>query len=298
MLKRFAAVSVCALMAACGSSDSPKGNAAANTTFTYGSPGTGSDLSTNTAASTAISNQMQNMVATANSPSGTTASQFQSFSSISNSLLGETDYTGYSKIVPGSPSAARDLAFKIISKQKSASSQAIDPSCYTETDTSVTFNNCTDTTVTEEMTITYTINGSVSVTGTYTLAWNFTVGVVGTGAGDAAGVSIHATFATSGNITLTELTATTGTIVGSEIASLDITVTAQAETVRIAVDESLDIDVQYDSEACESFIVGGTLEAKRVWTAVPQGMENELKDYAVKVTWTACGEGEILIGTK
>jgi hypothetical protein len=286
MLKRSAAIFICALMAACGSSDGPKGNAAANTIFTYGTTST----PVSGQSSTAISGQIQNMVSTAGSPSGATASQFQSFSGITNSLLGSTEYTGYSKFTPDSPSAARDLAFNLISKQMNAPSQAINPACYTATATSVTFNNCTDTETFEEMTVTYTINGSVSVTGSYTLAWNFTIGMVGTGTGSAAGVSVTAAFSTSGNITLTELTQTTGTIVGSEIASLDITVSAQGQSARVAVDESLDLNVQYNT-SCNYFVVGGTLEAKRVWTAVPQGLENELRNVAVKVTWTGCGTG-------
>jgi hypothetical protein len=71
--------------------------------------------------------------------------------------------------------------------------------------------------------------------------------------------------------------------------------------------QALDLDVTYDQSctqpcgingvesSCPSPIIGGSLEAKRVWTQKPSG--TSVADHAAKLTWTGCNQATFQTST-
>lgn len=174
------------------------------------------------------------------------------------------------------------------------------PSCATATPTSITFASCTKTVDETDVdgTVSHTVatvNGSMSYTAaTNTAAWDLTLGATVTATGPSAGngsFSIHM----AGSIAVG-----TTAIVGHMGTELALSATISGRSVTVGVDESVDLDLTYaDAATCATRVTGGTLEAKRVWTARPTGVSTaQLPDAAAKVTWTGCGQATVQYGTR
>lgn len=174
-----------------------------------------------------------------------------------------------------------------------------DPSCAVTSATGVTLTGCTVTvhqvsgaTVIDSIA---TVNGWMTYTAaSHTLAWDVTVGESVTMSGDT-------TLTMNGSIHLAgSLTVTATTIVGHLGSGVTMTVSDGVQSMSAGVEEAVDIDVTYvDAVTCATRVVGGTLEATRVWTARPQGATAaDLPDVAALVTWTGCGTATIQYGTR
>ncbi len=282
----------CALaLAACGGSDKKTGNAAASTRFTYGA-----STSASPAQAAALEGSVAGSTAFAAAPSADGGLALSDMSLLTEALLGASGF-GIGAAGPAPAQAALTAAG---STRRALTATGFDnPACVQTSATGVTLSHCTLTVDEVSGTSTFhlvvTASGSVGyAAAARTLSWDLRVGetvtVSGTTSGSAAG-SVHM----AGSLTVTETT-----ITGHMTTEFAMTAAANGQSMAVGVDESVDIDVTYaDAAACATRVTGGTLEAKRVWTARPQGATaDDLPDAAARVTWTGCGTATIEYGTR
>jgi hypothetical protein len=296
-MNRHLIAGVCALaLAACGGSDNPTGNAAASASFTYGAP------SAATAAQTgALEASVAGSIAFATAPSSDTGLALSDPSTVTAALLGASgfgvDATVAAPAVPAAPVGA--LSAPGDGARALASATFDNPACATTTATGVTLAGCTltvdEVSGGDTLHVVVTASGSVSyAVASRTLTWDLHVGesviITGTTSGTAA-----ASFHLAGSLAVTDTT-----IVGSMASELLVSASVAGQTMRVGVDESVDVDVTYaDPVTCATRVVSGTVDAKRVWTARPQGATPaDLPDLAAKVTWTGCGTATVQVGTR
>ncbi len=281
----------CALtLAACGGSDGKTGNAAAAASFTYGSA---------TAASAsqagALAGPVTGAGAFSSAPGADQGLALTDIASLTEALLGASGYG------VGSAGAAPSLrAMSAAGAPRALTAAGFDnPACVATTATGVTLTACTVTV--DESSPSGTFHAVVSASGsvqyavaTRTLQWDLTVGETVTVTGTSAG-TITASLHLAGSLTVGETT-----LRGHMGSELTMTAAAGGQTMRAGVDERVDVDVTFaDAATCASRVTGGTLEARRVWTARPQGTTSaDLPDAAAKVTWTACGVATVQLGTR
>ncbi len=266
------AATLCAVVAACGNNSG--GNAAASRTFTYGSATTAS-------AEQLSALDVSRVVTQKTSPDASSAVGLVDVSGTTSALLGSS--VGY---LSGSSAQQQALAYGTsVAKREliTPSSGAFDnPACVTSTSTSVTLSGCTITINENSATAKVNADGNLKVSGD-TLTWDVTIKVSFT---ETSSITGSASYHDSGTLTVTSTT-----VKGSMLAELDITATANGQTQSFGVDESLNLDVTYDPN-CPTGVTGGTLEAKRVFTARPSSYTaTNLPDRGAKVTWTGCGTG-------
>jgi hypothetical protein len=100
----------------------------------------------------------------------------------------------------------------------------------------------------------------------------------------AAAVAFHE----SGALAVTDTT-----FKGDFLAEMNVTASAQGKSASVGLAEALEVDVTYaGTPPCVS---GGTVEARRVWTALPQGASGPAYANAgVEITWNgACGSATV-----
>jgi hypothetical protein len=287
MTKRMTmALASCLALAACGGDDA--GNAAVGKTFTYGTAQSASYSQTY-----AVTSQVGSVSALQGVPDTASAQGMASIDEITSSLLGSngvgaTSPAQQQALAAGARAASRQLVV-------GGASSFDNPSCVTTTATSVAMKGCTITNSA------YGETDNVQVDGTFTfdaakgtLAWDFTVN-------DNFSYSYSGGTVT-GNVHLHEsgtLTVTATTIQGQMLAELSASASSGSVSTSMAVSEAVLVDLTYaDAAVCSTRVTGGTLEAKRVWTDRGGQSSSQLTDKAAMVTWTGCGQANIVYSWK
>lgn len=289
-MRRSISLAACTLaLAACGGGkDAPPANQAASTQFTYAAASPAS-----TTQASALGTPVTDASAFAAAPSQDTALSVTDPSLITETLLGTTPY-GIAAAAPGIRPLTQGM--RPLSLGGTGAPGFSDPTCVKASATGITLTGCTmtvdstsgDTTVHAVV----TANGQVGYTAsTGTIAWDVTIGesLTITGAQTASG---SGSFHLSGSYVVTATT-----IVGHSASELAVSFSSGGQSMSVGVDESVDVNVTY-AGTCATRVTGGTVEAKRIWTARPQGFTaTQLPDRAAKVTWTGCGTADIQLGT-
>lgn len=289
MLRPLIAVTCLLALSACGGGKKPTGNLAAAAEFSYGTAApAGIDQTA------AVEGSVAGATAFAAAASAEGGLAIANVGLLTEALLGQGAYTlgvaarppAQAALVAGGPRRAL------------TASGFDNPACIETSATSVVLTRCTMTMdeVSPEGTfhLVVTASGTVAyAAATRTLSWNLVVGesmqVTGTQSGSASG-SVHM----AGSLAVTETT-----IVGDMATEIRLTASANGQSMSMGMDESVELDLTYaDAATCATRITGGTVEAKRVWTARPPGATAaDLPDAAAKVTWTGCGAATIQLGT-
>jgi hypothetical protein len=274
---RWSGLGLAMLLGACSSGGSQE-NAAASTSFQYG---------TTQAATAAQAGAMGATVASLDAfraaPGASAGLGATDAGSVSGALLTGSPIASFS---PGEVGATSAAAFDV-------------PACAVVTAGQVAFDHCRVTV--DETSGTSTTKGSVTVNGQValaadgqTLTWDLTYVVALTmGSSGVSSLSMSGNLHTAGKVVVTATTA-----VGSVGSEVSLTVSAGGRTATAGVDESLAFDVTR-SNGCATGVTGGTLEAKRVWTTRPSDTTAAtLPDEALKVEWTGCGAATVRAGTR
>lgn len=254
------AISLCAVLAACGGDDGGIGDGgggdATDRTFDYGDPTPASP-----AQAMVLQGELSTIASLSASPSAAGAITLASINGVTSSLLGSP---------LGGPTAGQARA---------ALSMGPGDDCIAVTATSITYDDCEFT----SGGITTTTDGEFRTDGDGRFRWDLTVTSESTfGTYRSSGV-----YHLSGTITLAD-----GSIRGEMGAELSATTQTGETSVSYAMSEVLIVDLDYQLDP--PCIVGGTLEARRVWTERPAGLPaSSAPDRAVLITWTGCGAATI-----
>ena len=276
-MKRMAILAA-GLLAACGGGGGNKGNPAAAKTFDYGAPQSRTAPSSTTFALSSATSFPT--TPTADAAMGVGESLF----SAADELLGGTAIFAapVSRALP-LVRAARSAALGI----GEVPGSSLPAGCYTIAGGVVTFRGCRMTqTDFDGTTVTVTLDGTVTgVIGSVT--WGLDVHVVMA----SPDFALDAHYGDDGTFTVTESTAK-----AHQEVTLSATGRGGGQSATLALAQAADLDVTtVPPSSCASRVTGGTFEAKRVWTAVPNELRNdpqaaaEFKDRGVKLTWTGCG---------
>jgi hypothetical protein len=295
-MKRFAIAAAICLLSACGGKDS-SGNAAASKQFTYGQPKPALP-----AEASALQGSLSSMTSLQNAPDVSTAAGFTEFSDVSSALLGADAFALTSAPVVAQHNALTSARKAALLSPTNYGTSFDNPDCVTVTSTSVKLSGCT-VTVTETQsgetaTAKVTANGTVTLSnGKQTLTWDLTlalnVTVTGTGGSGSGGGRFHA----AGDLTVSVPTATAeGTVKGSMTTEVSLNASASGQSASLRVDESLDIDITYQTIP-STCVTGGTVEAKRVFAEWSMPNVARPTDKGAKITFTtdACNTGTIQV---
>lgn len=278
------------LLAACGSGGNA-GNAAAGASFNYGLPSAATPLQ-----AAAMETSVGSSSSFAAAPSADGGLMLADPSSVTDALLGASGF-GIGTVASAPPAGA--LVAPGGAGNALAGAGFDNPACAIATATSVTLSGCTITI--DQVSGGITMHAVVTATGsvsydpaTHTLDWGLQVGEHLVMSGTTSG-SADASFNLTGSLTVTDTA-----IAGHMESGLFMTASASGQTMRAGVDESVVVDVTYtDPVTCPTRVTAGTVEAKRVWTARPQGATPaDLPDAAAKITFTGCGAATVQYGTR
>jgi hypothetical protein len=259
VLKAAAAIASLAL-ASCGGGGG--GNAAIGTVFNYGPPQAPSAAEQDAASSAEGS-------VTASSSFGTAPS-----ASNGTTIIAIADDLAASALGSAAVPAAVAQDPRLRSALRTA---ATIPACTTTTQTSVSFNQCTDT----QSGFSFTMSGMVSVSGDK-ITWD----VTGNFSGSDQGVSFNVNLHQSGSLTV----GAQGTMTGNSLSEIGGTVSGNGQSVTFGVSTAALVDLTYTSNC----ITSGTIEVKRVWSPRPDGLSQaQAPDVGVKLTWTGCATIEV-----
>jgi len=290
MAKRTGIVSLlCLAVAACGGND---GNAAASRQFTYGTPGAATSVQT-----AALQSSLSSMALLQSAPDASTAVSFTEFSGVTYDLFGDSGLS-FAAVAATKTALAKAQNAALLSPTDYGTGFD-DPACVTVTSTSVQLSGCTITLKDSLGTPIGTVKADGSVTlsnSNQTLAWDLKLSVHLTFAGSGGG-SGDGSFHSAGNVTVQAPTdAAPGTVKGSMTSEVSVSASGGGQSESMRVDESLDINVTYENIPT-TCVIGGTVEAKRVFADWSIPNMSRPADKGVKVTWTGCGTGEIAFST-
>ena len=279
MTKRMTlALASCLALGACGGNDSHS-NAAASKAFTYGASQALSATAA-TSASAAATNALT--VKTAPDASGA-----QVLAGGASSDLLPSSGMSLTAAGPEQQRAIAATRSAALSQLTSATVVSFDnqATCVTASPNQVSMSGCSMTITDVNMMAKIQVDGSAAWDAALgKLTWDLTLAsnMVFSSMTPAGSANVH--FHESGVLTVTDTT-----VKGDLLAELSMNASAQGQSVSAGVDEAVDLDVTYaGSPAC---VTGGTLEAKRVWTARPSNVSGlQYADVGAKVTWTGCGQ--------
>ncbi len=297
MTKRNAIVALlCLAAAACGKDSS--GNAAAARQFTYGAPGP----ATATQAA-ALQGSLTSMGSFQTAPSASAAASFTEFSSVTTALVGTNSF-GLG--VAGAAAQRNALTMATSAALYSPTDYGMqfdNPACVTVTSGSVRLSGCKLTPPPqvsggETIAATVTADGNVTLdNATQTLTWDLTLAVTVTISGSSGSGSGQGVFHGAGKLTVVAPTATAdGTIKGNMTSEVSISASGGGQSASMRVDESLVIDVTYQTAPTDC-VTGGTVEAKRVFADWSVPNVARPADKGALITWTSCGNGTIAFST-
>jgi hypothetical protein len=286
------AVTLCALLAACGGGDDG-GNAAVGKTFTYGEPTT---LSPYSSEATAVDGAVGSALSIQGATATGAADALEGIEDAMESLFDDTGLAALRRATPAQRVALKS-ALRTAAGQRGSlveDSSFDDPGCLVLTETSVKFNNCKTTESDSYGESSLTINGSCSLSADLqTLSWNLSVKESYSFSSGGETLTESSDLHYSGEITVTD-----STIKGNVLAELNESWSAGGQSVGLGVAVAVLVDVTYDEVGCPSVVTGGTYEGKLVWTRRPSGYSaEELPNQGVLITWESCGNGSIAFST-
>ena len=259
---------------ACGGSNGGNNNNNNNNgtpglkTFSYGSPQAPTAPQQSTANT--AQNQLNNAVKA--SVNGQVANA-ASLPSMTDSLAGSLPNL---LAVPEDPAATVGDEASLLGHRSGGLNQG----CYTFTNSSITYNNCTIS----GSGFSETLNGSLTA-GNGTVSWNLTV----TYNYSAQNVT------STGNYNWTgQLTVTASTIVGQGRSSFTGHVTSGSTTYDYQYTAGFDANLTY--QASPYCITGGTLEIRRTLNGTSNAGAVPVHDAAAKYTWSGCGSVTVATG--
>ncbi|GEJ55377.1 hypothetical protein [Anaeromyxobacter diazotrophicus] len=292
MTKRMAvALASCLALAACGGGSS--GNAAAGKTFSYGTASTATSLQTS-----AVDTQLSSALAVKSAPGADGVQSLGDFAGVTDALLGSStgvtlasaDPAQQQLVAAGRRAALSKALTAVPSSSTSSTSFDNEATCVVATAAKVTLSGCTLTIVDPSASGKVVVDGWAAYDpAAAKLAWDLslasTLALTSFTPPGSATVKFHE----SGALAVTDTT-----FKGEFLADMGMTFSAQGQSASVGVAEALVIDVTYaGTPAC---VTGGTLEAKRVWTALPQGASGpQYADAAAKITWTGCGSALVAL---
>jgi len=261
MMKTILAVSLSGVLAACGGDDDAGGsNAAIDTNFDYGDP-----TEASAGQETVLQSALSSIASLGDTPSASAAVTFATITTVTYTLLG----------APGTAAAAR-----LIASGPPATSFA-DEECISVTDTTITFDHCEYS----ADGITSIIDGTFTVAAGGTLTWDFDSTTSAEISGYSSDIHLH----DSGEVTADE-----STIRGNMLAELSATTTGGGTSFSLELSEALLLDLTYQVDPL--CVTDGTLEARRVWTRIPDGYPAAATaDRGVLITWTGCNQATVEI---
>ncbi len=239
--------------------------------FSYGSPQAPTQQQKNTANSaqthlnTAANASLNGQVAgAANLPSMTDSLA----GSLPSSLMA----------VPGDPELTSGGPESFLARRTGELNQG----CYTVTQSSITYNNCTISSTG----LTEILNGTLSVTGS-TATWNLTV----TFNFSASGIIENGTYAWTGQLTFTGTT-----IVGQGRSSFTGHYTGNGYTGDFAYTAGFDANLTYQRTSAFC-LMGGALEICRTLNSTTNAQTAPVHDAGARYTWSGCGSVTVAKGT-
>lgn len=299
-MKNPLALVLCALVAACSSSENavdPR-----NVKFTYG-PGQAPVGGTLAAAEVGESGIATAEAMTSGDPDGT-LSDPQGQSSIVTladqmAEAGLGDSGAALKPAPASPKVLQDAAQKAVAVGLGAVQPTYAPSCITVVTgdvASVTYQDCTETVDDPDLGITWTIavNGSLTRTRTATgatIGWRLVVSGQGAVATEQGPVTFRHKGVFAGEVAVGDTT-----IVGTTRSDTSLSASFRGQSDSASVTHLADYDLTY---ATAPFcLTGGTIEVRRVWTNRPEGATaDDLPDGGLLFTFgPQCGQVVVAFG--
>ncbi len=243
-MKRCLAILAASVLAACSSSSSPGTvNSPALTTFSYSTPQapTTTQQSTGSTASTDVGQ----VVVSASSGDAASASNAPELAD----SLGEQTLGTAAMAAPRSP--AMEAAKQLVLKQRSGE---LSTSCYTQTGTTLTYNNCSYS----GSGFTYTANGTLTATAT-NVTWNLTFTV----SYSSSSETFNWDGVWTGDINYTS-TSSGGTISGTALSQNSGNYSASGQSGNFAWTVGIDFLNMTWATSCDSGggITGGTLEIR------------------------------------
>lgn len=297
-MKRLSIAAAICMLSACGGNSgsgsiADPGSAAKAKTFSYGSPV--SDPSKASALSASLMG-----VVSGGSVTSSSAQTAGDLSATTNALLG-TYSTPIGVALPQLESALAAARGEgrtaYLTGVGSTTGSFDDPACVQQGTGSVAFNNCKLTVTSANSNVTVNVNGTFTATAT-SAKWKLNLDATGSGSSGTQSATIAVHYGSTGDLTATTagtVTTVDGTL-GQELAA-DWTVNGNSDSFDVSEAVVL-TGVKYDKTA--GCVIGGTLEAKRVWVKRPSGASAvSLPDKGAKVTWLGpgCGNANIAIST-
>jgi hypothetical protein len=274
-MRHIAFIGVTALLAACGGSNSSNNNNNGGSgglkTFNYGSPQTPSNAQQNTA--TRAQTQMS---AAVNASVNGQVSSAASLPTLTDSLA--------SSLPAAIVSVPEDAAFGSGQPQEFLAARrgsALSQGCYTISNSTITYNNCSYS----GSGYSGTLNGTETVSAA-TITWNLTV----TWTYSGSGISENGTYNWNGQMTITA-----STIKGLGRSTASGHYSGSGVTYDFQYTTGFDADLTYTSNPfC---IASGTLEIRRTLNSSSNSGATPVSDRGAKYTWSGCGAVMIATST-
>jgi hypothetical protein len=289
---------LCLAISACGGKDN-SGNAAASKQFTYG-PASPAD----SVQSAALESSLSSMTSLQSAPGVSSATSLVLFSGVTDAMVGADAFSVAAPAVAAQRNALARARSAALYSPTNYGTDFDNPECVTVTNTSVNLSGCkltvtvTESSNSETVTATVTADGSVTLSnGNQTLTWDLTLAVSVTASGTGGSVSGGGQFHAAGDLTVLAPTATAeGSVKGSMTSEASLHASAGGESISMRVDESLHIDVTYQTSP-STCVTGGTVEAKRVFADWSVPNVSRPSDKGAKITFTSggCNTGTIQV---
>jgi hypothetical protein len=242
------------------------------------------------------------MTSLQSAPGVSSATSLVLFSGVTDAMVGADAFSVAAPAVAAQRNALARARSAALYSPTNYGTDFDNPECVTVTSTSVSLSGCkltvTETSSSETATVTVTADGSVTLSnGNQTLTWDLTLAVSVTASGTGGSVSGGGQFHAAGDLTVLAPTATAeGSVKGSMTSEASLHASAGGESISMRVDESLHIDVTYQTSP-STCVTGGTVEAKRVFADWSVPNVSRPSDKGAKITFTSggCNTGTIQI---
>ena len=260
---------------ACGGSNGGNNNNGNNNgtpglkTFSYGSPQAPTAAQQSTA--TSAQNQLNNAVKAGVNGQVVNAA---SLPSMTDSLAGSLPNL---IAIPDDPAATAEVVASVLGHR----SEALNQGCYTFTNSTITYNNCTIS----GSGFNETLNGSLTAS-SGSVTWNLTV----TYSYSAQNVSANGTYNWTG-----QLSVTSSTIVGQGRSSFSGHAASGSTTYDYQYTAGFDSNLTYQTSPSYC-ITSGTLEIRRTLNGTSNAGAVPVHDAGAKYTWNGCGAVTVATG--
>jgi hypothetical protein len=272
-MRNIAFIGVTALLAACGGSSSNNNNGGSGSlkTFNYGSPQT-----PNTAQQNTASNAKTAMNGAVNASVNGQVSSAASLPTLTDSLAGSLPSSIVTMPVDAALTSGRHS--ELLAARHSG---ALNQGCYSISNSTITYNNCT----TSSSGFSETLNGTETVSGS-TITWNLTVVWNYSG----SGITENGTYTWSG-----QLTVTSTSLKGLGRSTANGHLVSGGTTYDFQYTTGFDADLVYQTNPfC---ISGGTLEVRRTLNSSSNAGAAPVHDAGAKYTWTGCNVVQVATST-